>query len=100
MIHPELMAEVQRRVDSRRSASSRRRRMRAMMQHGRPEEDLSFTLEWIALSQNVSVARAAELLIEKLADGSLGASGRRQQPDGSIGARETVPAEFFRGHPH
>jgi len=94
-IAPELIAEVQQRADTRRSASSRRRCIRAMETERHEEADLLFVLEWIALTRNVSGARAAEMLIEKLADGSIQVAGRQQRPDGSLGPREERAGGIF-----
>jgi hypothetical protein len=57
------------------------------------ELDNFFTLEWIALSQKVSAARAAEMLVEKLAEGAVAVSATRLW----TGARETIPPALFRG---
>jgi hypothetical protein len=44
------------------------------------ELDNFFTLEWIALSQKVSAARAAEMLVEKLAEGAVAVTATRRRP--------------------
>jgi hypothetical protein len=57
------------------------------------EVDIFFTLEWIALSQKVSAARAAEMFVEKLAEGAVTVTATRL----STGERETIPPALFRG---
>lgn len=98
-IDGEVIALAQQRIDAvnRRGRDARRRRIREMSKLvKRPdhdEVDIFFVLEWIALGAKVSAARAAEMLVEKLAEGALKVTGIRL----STGHRETIPAALFRG---
>jgi hypothetical protein len=99
-IDPEFIVSVQSRIDAL-SPKARRKRLRQMqrLRSASSEVGLAWAVEWIALSQGVSVARAAEMLAEKVAHGSVRVTGVPVRDGAAIGPRKRIPPELFRGRP-
>jgi hypothetical protein len=84
---------LQAKID-RSNKTARRRRLHKL--EGLRRYRMIEIIEWIALKEKVSVPRALELMVERLADGSLKARGHAGSPDGPL---QEVPAQVFRGPP-
>jgi len=86
----EFIGELQAKLD-RMTPAQRRKRQRKLTR--RAFIPMQLAIERLALENKVSVARALEQMFERLADGTMQATGRRNSPTAPM---EPIPASLFR----